>query len=138
MIKIQLSTGMIALSFAHPKSSTDESLASRATVCKIHKVENGVVGEVIHSNTAYCSRSDNFNRPVGRKLALARAICQHEFLMKSKHTVGRCMKCGSYDQPFLELSKSDRSLIWDTYFNSVRSHVKRPVLNTTGPSSFTS
>ena len=64
---------MIDVKFIHDRGypfqvKGGDGLARAITICSV------MIGEEIHRAHALCSYDDNFSRPVGRKLALTRAI----------------------------------------------------------------
>lgn len=64
----------------------------RITICQLISVENGQ--EVVFAQgESFCSPRDNFNKDHGRKIALKKALAISNF------------------------NKSQRKLIWSSYFN---------------------
>ena len=110
MLVVPLATRTVTVTFAHPTEA-----GRRHTVCRI--LQLGETGsqpiEVAVGKTA-CSWQDNFSKIVGRKIALERALCQHE-------TYGSlatpCSKCGAKRSPehVPYFAKDERSLIWLAY-----------------------
>lgn len=65
----------------------------RATVCQIVSIDSGGNTSVLSEAASMCNPRDNFSKDIGRRLALTKA------LRKSNY------------------SKSERSLIWQSYFS---------------------
>lgn len=139
MMIVQFPDKLLRVSFNHTQQ---DSRGRRKTICTVQQ-ENGKVlvpyssYQEIKSRTAWkdlstgtvtCSRQDNFSRARGRKLALRRALCRHEFDLACIFLgkTSDCVKCGtkgSPQDPCLLLSKEERTFIWGEYH---KVH-KRPV-----------
>ena len=89
MLIIQ-TTPAIAVQFEHPVNPN----GTRSTVCRIYKDISGSWAEKPCAvGTTTCSKSDNFNKAVGRKYALSRALLDNRHIF----------------------SKPTRKAIWETY-----------------------
>jgi hypothetical protein len=124
VIRVKLSDGrLLAIRFQHklarffpdgkviattqqrvPVEGEQEFMVRRATFCSIHfvKDEKETVGTVLAGAWAKCHPRDSFNRSVGRKTSLAKAI------MKAKST--------------RHLNHDDARNIWFHYFVTVRNN----------------
>jgi len=70
MFKVQYKESEFNVSFQHPTS--DGETVRRGTVCTVEGPEGAVIGISI------CHPEDNFDRSVGRKRALTRALAPFE------------------------------------------------------------
>ena len=122
MITIEVHGHKLALSFTH-EPITDHPKIQRLTTCRLINLDNG---KELAQNEAACSKKDNFDRAKGRKLALARVLCQHDFGFGKPSDHDRCSKCGSSPVPFVTLSKQARTIIWVAYFDAVASKFPEP------------
>jgi len=106
MIRVQLPDKVIGISFAYlskveagdPNKSLSEYLSKtvldmfevRYTNCELFLLDNEAPMALVKGE-ARCSRQDNFNKAVGRKVALAKALKE------------------------INLPKQERKLIWEAY-----------------------
>lgn len=129
MISIKYNETLYGLSFCHPHlNGKGKKAPDRATICTINQWVDQVTSEVhikgwreLSIAEVTCSRSDNFNRAVGRKKALARVLCQHDFGVGApyiKSPSSKCYKCGSHRTATLALPKALRSEIWQAYWDA--------------------
>ena len=127
MIPINLPTRNLLIDFSHPLVSGDLR-SNRKTICTIwEKLDDGTRLR-LQENEAHCSIKDNFSKAEGRKLALARTLCQHDDGNRRDSYTGQpfqtfsCQKCGSRLDHFgtLKLTKEEREKIWLEYFSTVR------------------
>ena len=126
MIIINLPTKKLAVAFAHPVSEKGK----RSTTCKIFQLgESQDELTELSTGVTECSKQDNFSKARGRKIALARALCQHDYLQRfvatifgevTKATPVRCVKCGEWQTVPVKLDKAERTKIWETYLGAVR------------------
>ena len=126
MITIQHGPVLYGISFSHPHLvAKGKKAPERATICAINQWVDAGTEELrirgwkeLTIAEVACSRSDNFNRAIGRKKALARALCQHDFGI-GKHTQSmKCSKCGSSRTTTLTLPKDLRSSMWKAYWEA--------------------
>lgn len=89
MFNVELNGQQASFTFAHIRGIGEEVRIKAATTCTL------VIDGVTHTGIAACSIKDNFNREVGRKIALAHALRLHR---KEK-----------------ELSFDFRKVIWNRY-----------------------
>ena len=114
MIRLEISGHKLGINFAHHKKDLHPRF-QRLTVCTIFNLDGPDKPVTLATGRAACSTLDQFRRDVGRKLALKRALCQHDFDGSS------CSKCGSHEQHFLELSHEARTQLWLGYFDAIAS-----------------
>lgn len=108
----------VGLSFAHPEGDDGR----RSTICRIFEVTPGASLKdaiFLAKGETVCSKKDNFDKAVGRKLALQRALCQHEAgINEFDEFTEFCWKCGGRaDVEPAPLDKSVRRAVWNEYFN---------------------
>ena len=96
MIVVKLPSKQVALTFRHPVVDSGR----RATICRILEQEPDVANHwtMLSEGRVECSQQNNFNKEVGRKLALERALLR-------KDPFGN--KC---------FGKNDRRIVWEHYF----------------------
>lgn len=116
------------ISFAHPWLALKKKAPERKTTCTIFEsfidetseIPTSIWKELGMAETA-CSQQDNFEKATGRKKALERLLCQHDFNIGhdwSKST-NKCVKCGSGRTATVVLPQLARKLIWEAYFKSL-------------------
>ena len=125
---------VFGISFAHPWLAVKKKAPERKTTCTIFESFVDETSEIPTSNwnelgsaETACSQQDNFNKAVGRKKALERLLCQHDFGLirtglKSSpviETIKKCRKCGSPRRSTVVLAQPIRQAIWETYFKSL-------------------
>ena len=133
MITIKANDVLYGLSFSHPHlNGKGKKAPERSTICSVNQWVDGGTGDSriqgwreLVSAEVTCSRSDNFNRSVGRKKALTRALCQHDFAIGGQRPSSKCLKCGSHRTATLVLPKELRNLIWKSYWEAT---VFKPLL----------
>ena len=141
MIVIQAGTTTYGISFAHPWLEPKKKNApERATLCEIFQAVgdqrlDGIQPEFPKGTrwtSLICaegewSKSDNFERSAGRRKALTRALCQHDFLQGTRKQTMKCLKCNSPRTTTLTLPKDVRTAIWDGYFRSLEPGFSAPI-----------
>src|SRR5688572_19115817 len=125
MIFIEAEGTKLGLSFAHPTINPGTKKQHRLTTCEVYDL-CGETARLLGYNESVCSKNDNFKRATGRKIALARAICQHDYGVGTPKAQSTCLKCGSYRTASLPLSKDLRTKIWLTYFDAIVSKYPEP------------
>lgn len=112
MFNVELDSQQASFTFSHIKGIGEAVKIKAATTCTL------TIDGVTHTGIAACSIKDNFNREVGRKIALANALKMHR---REK-----------------ELSYIFRCAIWDRYHfrgiaNDAYEHITSPAKGFVGP-----
>ena len=119
---------IFGISFAHPWLALKKRKPERKTTCTIFESVLDETSEIPTNNwkelgsaETACSQQDNFNKAVGRKKALERLLCQHDFNIGHdwSKTTNKCLKCGSPRRSTVVLAQPVRQTIWETYFKSL-------------------
>lgn len=122
MIKIQLPTRLIALGFSHPvqneaqKPKRGNAIAdvlpvrhSHCFIVELIDPEDESKYKFISEGVARCSPLDIFEKEKGRRLSLVDALFEEK--------VFRGTGKGKFLKSKTNLSKTERKLIWEGYFN---------------------
>lgn len=99
VITVKLNNRTLGVTFQRETAPADGPFPGevRATWCELHRLDSNGKSEAIVARTrARCARSDNFNKDVGRKVSLARALKQYG------------------------LTRLDRTLVWFAYHERPR------------------
>ena len=102
MLIVNLGSTSLGIVFEHVRGDNHQPYATK---CKLFGVRTGAEPVLLAKGTAKCSYLDNFQKCVGRKIALTRALGK-----------------------LSTLSKADRKAVWDAYRN--RSHEATPLMAT--------
>lgn len=129
MIVVTVAGRKFGVSFSHPKLAKKPG---RKTTCTIFESKNEDSGTwtSLGSSETVCSKQDHFKKATGRKIALQRILCDHDF--NHAEVRCRCRKCGSHLLFTANLSKDLRTEIWRVYRGTISSHKGRS--NAPGPS----
>ena len=74
----------LKISWQHNTAKDDATDDRHTTVCILDQMKDGESLDKIHKGTAYCSLKDRYNKEVGRKVSLTRALQQWDRKERAK------------------------------------------------------
>src|SRR3990167_2264398 len=138
MITVKVGGATFGISFSHPHLNLGKKQPERATICCLFELAGvDAAGKnnwnPLGSSVTLCSAKDRFNRATGRKHALMRMLCQHDFGSGTRPEK-RCFKCYTpiKEASFVKLPKEVMRAVWETYFSYINEAPTNEKLNTRG------